>query len=296
MGHRYYTIKDKAIEKMDVRLLSISQSKDEKDWQSLFHTHPFTELFYVASGSGVFVLPDREFDISTGDFIIIPPYTEHTERSHAETPLEYYVLGIDGISFQSDREDLSAYLIRNFGSSPYIAELFCYMIYEARNEEYGSDSICHHLLEILILRILRNNKLVAVPSNAMRMTKECARIKEYLDTNYSEHITLNTLTELTHMNKYYLVHSFTKYTGLSPIQYLNERRLKTACMLLRETDFSVSEISSSTGFSSQSYFTQSFRKKYGVTPVKYRQLHGDSAKTAPPEQTKSDTDAPKQSS
>lgn len=273
MGHRHYTVGESAVKKLDVRLLSVSQSKDEKDWQSLFHTHQFTELFYVASGNGVFALPDREFEITAGDFIIIPPYTEHTERSCTGTPLEYYVLGIDGIAFQTDSDDLSAYPPKGFGSSPYVSELFRQMVYEAKHAEYGSDAVCHHLLEVLIIRILRNDKLVAVPSNTMRMTKECARIKEYMDNNYSEHITLDTLTELTHLNKYYLAHSFVKYTGLSPIQYLNERRMETACMLLRETDFSISDISSSTGFSSQSYFAQSFRKKYGITPVKYRQLH-----------------------
>lgn len=70
-----------------------------------------------------------------------------------------------------------------------------------------------------------------------------------------------------------MAHSFTKFTGLSPIQYLNRRRLETACQLLRDTDYSVSDISSQTGFSSQSYFTQIFRKHYGITPIKYRQSH-----------------------
>ena len=108
------------------------------------------------------------------------------------------------------------------------------------------------------------------------MTKECAQIKEYLDSNYSEHITLDTLTSLTHMNKYYMVHSFTKYTGLSPIQYLNQTRLKRAQHLLRTTNYSISDIASSTGFSSQSYFTQIFRKNFNMTPVKYRQEHAES--------------------
>ena len=72
-----------------------------------------------------------------------------------------------------------------------------------------------------------------------------------------------------------MAHSFTKFTGMSPIQYLNQRRLETACQLLRDTDYSISDISSQTGFSSQSYFTQIFRKFYGITPVKYRQLHSE---------------------
>ena len=105
------------------------------------------------------------------------------------------------------------------------------------------------------------------------MTKECAQIKDYLDSNYADHITLDTLTELTHMNKYYMAHSFSRYTGQSPIQYLNNRRMEAACTLLTDTDYSISSISSSVGFSSQSYFAQAFRKKYGITPVRYRQLN-----------------------
>lgn len=150
------------------------------------------------------------------------------------------------------------------------------MLYEIRTAQYGSQTICQHLLEILILKIIRSQQLIPVSINSIRMTKECAQIKEYLDSNYSEHITLDTLTSLTHMNKYYMVHSFTKYTGLSPIQYLNQTRLKRAQHLLRTTNYSISDIASSTGFSSQSYFTQIFRKNFNMTPVKYRQEHAES--------------------
>ena len=40
-----------------------------------------------------------------------------------------------------------------------------------------------------------------------------------------------------------------------------------------------SSISSAVGFSSQSYFTQAFRKKYGMTPIKYRQQHADGSRS-----------------
>ena len=118
------------------------------------------------------------------------------------------------------------------------------MLYEVRNSSYGSDKICQNLLEILILRIARHQHVIPVPLTSTYMTKECARIKEYLDIHYSEQITLDTLTELTHMNKYYMAHSFAKYTGQSPIQYLNQRRMEAACTLLTDTDHSISSVSS----------------------------------------------------
>ena len=196
---------------------------------------------------------------------------EHTEQSTRNTPLQYYVIGLEGISFQPESGKGGVQVFCNFDNLSLISDLFAQMLYEVRNQSYGSDKICQNLLEVLILRIIRSQHLIPVAISPTHMTKECAQIKEYLDANYADQITLDTLTELTHMNKYYMAHSFARYTGQSPIQYLNQRRLQAACTLLEDTDHSISSIAESVGFSSQSYFTQAFRKKYGTTPIRYRQ-------------------------
>ena len=273
MSNRHYLINSEDLQNLNARLLSIAFSKDEGDWKSIMHTHHFTELLFVVSGEGSFSFNQEQSPLRRGDLVIIPPYTEHTERSSQNHPLEYYVLGIDGISFLSQKDRECAQVFCNFEHDPSIHELFRQMLYEIRTAQYGSQTICQHLLEILILKIIRSQQLIPVSINSIRMTKECAQIKEYLDSNYAEDITLDTLTGLTHMNKYYMVHSFTKYAGLSPIQYLNQTRLKRAQHLLKNTNYSISDIASSTGFSSQSYFTQIFRKNFNMTPVKYRQEH-----------------------
>ena len=55
MSHRQYAVKTTNLEKLNARLLSVSLSKDEKDWKSVFHTHHFTELFFVVNGEGNFL-------------------------------------------------------------------------------------------------------------------------------------------------------------------------------------------------------------------------------------------------
>ena len=210
MSHRQYAVKTTNLEKLNARLLSVSLSKDEKDWKSVFHTHHFTELFFVVNGEGNFLFRDEKYHIRTGDLVIIPPYMEHTEQSIKNTPLEYYVIGVEGISFQPADEETCVQVFCNFSNKSLISDLFAQMLYEVRNPSYGSDKICQDLLEILILRIVRYQHVIPVPITSTYMTKECARIKEYLDINYSEPITLDTLTELTHMNKYYMAHSFAK--------------------------------------------------------------------------------------
>ena len=58
----------------------------------------------------------------------------------------------------------------------------------------------------------------------------------------------------------------------TPQQYLIEYKLKKACDLLRKSSYSVSEISSLSGFSSQSYFSKIFKKNINMTPLEYRDL------------------------
>ena len=95
-------------------------------------------------------------------------------------------------------------------------------------------------------------------------------IRRYLDSHYSENITLDQLASFSHLNKYHLSHEFTRYYGISPISYLNCRRIEVCKELLENTDYEISDIAHMAGFSSQSYLAQSFRKSCGVTAGDYR--------------------------
>lgn len=152
MSNRHYLINSEDLQNLNARLLSIAFSKDEGDWKSIMHTHHFTELLFVVSGEGSFSFNQEQSPLRRGDLVIIPPYTEHTERSSQNHPLEYYVLGIDGISFLSQKDRECAQVFCNFEHDPSIHELFRQMLYEIRTAQYGSQTICQHLLEILILK------------------------------------------------------------------------------------------------------------------------------------------------
>lgn len=117
---------------------------------------------------------------------------------------------------------------------------------------------------------MRRQSIVAVPYTTSKISREFGLIKRYLDSNYADAITLEQLASLAHMSKYYLVHAFTKCTGVSPICYLNKKRLEISKELLSGTNYSIAQIASSVGFSSQSYFAQVFKKDIGISPAEYR--------------------------
>ena len=281
MGNIRYCIEDRKPSGFDgARLLYVSTSKYEGDWQSILHSHPFSELFYVVHGSGTFVTEDMEFPVCENDMVIINPHVQHTEKSLPGAPLNYIVLGIEGLSFSFGRlataragvssQPTPDTVYKHNMSKTNVYSYLNIMLEEITEQKEDYEAVCQNLLEVLLICILRSGSLSVVPDNSRLLNRECTQIKNYLDANYSEDITLDTLAALTHMNKYYLAHTFTKYMGLSPINYLLQKRIQEGKSLLESTSYSIAQISDLLGFSSQSYFSQAFRKATGMTPMQYR--------------------------
>lgn len=68
------------------------------------------------------------------------------------------------------------------------------------------------------------------------------------------------------------MHAFKKHFGVSPINYQLELRIEEAKMLLQNTNHRIMDIANIVGFSSQSYFTQAFRRSTHLSPNAYRKL------------------------
>ena len=255
----------------DVTLLNASSSRYEGDCPSIPHSHAFTELFYVRDGRGEFLLEDKIYPISKDDLIIVNPHINHTEISKGTPPLSYFTVGVEGVCFSFN--DQKEYRIFNCRKKE--ADLLFYfnsLFQELDNQSEGYEKICNYLLHILILQLQRITDSPFELITAQHPSKECAYIKRYLDSNYSENITLDHLSALSHLNKYYLSHEFTKYYGISPMNYLSRKRIDVCKELLENTDYGISDIAHLVGFSSQSYLSQSFRKSCGMTAGTYRKL------------------------
>ncbi len=254
------------------QLMYISHSKYGSDWKSLKHFHPFTEIFFVLNGRGKFTVENKTFPIKENDLIVVSPNVYHYENSQEDEPLEYVVLGVKNLLFQID-EINPHFIYQNFNKdSGDIRYYFSHLLVESKNKEIGYDTVCQKLLELLLLKIIRKlNIQLHSHQSSLPIRREIKMICQYIDQNYANNITLESLAQYMKMNKYYMSHEFKKYMHISPIQYLIERRIKECQSLLRTSSLSISEISEAVGFSSQSYFAQIFKKTLGLTPLQYRQ-------------------------
>ena len=137
----------------------------------------------------------------------------------------------------------------------------------------GSEIILKKLLECVMVHILRNNELSIKDSSIQVKHNEIEIIQQYIRDNFSKKLTLDDLSELVNINKYYLIRLFKQQTGLSPIDYLIHVRLAEAEKLLAHSNVTVSKISDMVGFHSPSHFSKTFKESNHCTPSTYRKRY-----------------------
>ncbi|MEM9822913.1 MAG: AraC family transcriptional regulator [Bacteroidota bacterium] len=101
--------------------------------------------------------------------------------------------------------------------------------------------------------------------------------KKYIDTHFAQAINLDLLAKVQFTSKYHLIRVFKKYYGLTPRQYLINKRIEKAKNILG-TGKTVSETCYEVGFESVGSFSNLFKAKTGIAPSIYRKATFDKSK------------------
>lgn len=253
------------------KLLNVASSRYGGDWHSVPHTHNHMELFFIVGGKGQFLINDQLHPVDANNLVIINPNILHTEVSLNAQPLEYIVLGVEGVELAANNTSDVPFNILDRHESVEISGCLRNILREMEQKNTGYEDVCQAYMEILIIRLMRTTTL-AVPSEpqAISTNRQCAAVRRFIDLHFKEPLTLEQLAEEGHMNKYYLSHAFKREYGISPINYMISRRIEESKYLLAETDLSMSQIAQLLGFSSLSYFSQVFRRSQEISPKEYR--------------------------
>ena len=252
--------------------------------QSL-HTHDFIELVYIKSGHGIQIIDDCEFPVKKGDLVFINYGKTHSFRG--EDGFTFYNILLtpwfisDELINSENAIDLLSLncfeSFSNFNDEPKITFspneiLFIENMIEEMKKEYaekprGYEQSLKSYLTILLIHIFRKMDKGNILSKGKRIPSE---ILEYLDNNYNEKITVNTLAERCFYNPSYFSRIFSETYGMSITDYILEKRFEKACHLLSATDMTVEKIAAESGFRDSGAIFKYFKKKLGITPSEYR--------------------------
>lgn len=95
-----------------------------------------------------------------------------------------------------------------------------------------------------------------------------------IDYNFNTDITVEKIANSLHLTPSHLTRSFRAKTGLSPKQYILNKRIEYAKELLTSSNATIFEIANSVGFSDQLYFSRIFKIKENISPSEYRKSFG----------------------
>ena len=254
------------------KLLNVASARYGGDWHCVPHTHNHMELFFIVGGKGQFLIEDQLHPVSINQLVIINPNVLHTEVSLNAQPLEYIVLGIEGVQLANNNDSDGQFNILDYYESVEISGCLRNILREMEQKNPGYEDVCQAYMEILIIRLMRTTTLsVPTEPQAISANRQCAAVRRYIDLHFKEALTLEQLAEEGHMNKFYLSHAFKREYGISPINYMISKRIEESKYLLAETDLSMSQIAQLLGFSSLSYFSQVFHRTQSISPKEYRQ-------------------------
>lgn len=123
-----------------------------------------------------------------------------------------------------------------------------------------------NIAEILVKHILFENMLKPNFDDSIQPALN------YINENLASDLTIQTISHNTNISKSALYRRFQSCFNCTVGEYINTKRIEKAAGLLKSADFSIEEVSALTGFSSGSYFSKMFKKKMGVSPLKFKNL------------------------
>ena len=236
-------------------------------------------FFRVRSGSGILGYGGQEYPLSARDCVFIhckEPYFHRTGNDlwslewvhfYGETMLPIYAKYLErgGKPVIHPEEDTAP------------EQIWAQLRAIAHSSDYIRDIRINEVLSSLLSFLMSYSwdpRLSGEDSTAEKklrpVTRQVSALKEYLDNHYSEKITLEGLSEIFFVNKYTLSREFKELYGTSIINYLLLVRITHAKQMLRFTNLSVDEIGASCGITPLYYFSRTFKKIEGISPLEYR--------------------------
>ena len=128
------------------------------------------------------------------------------------------------------------------------------------------------LLIEMIEALATQTEMFGTVSRNSEEPKAVALIKEYLTDNYRQNVSIDELTQLTGLNRAYLIRLFRRTVGIPPYAWLLQVRIERAKKLLARGD-SIVDAALETGFADQSHLTRYFRNMLGITPGQFVKGH-----------------------
>lgn len=258
---------------------------------NIWNVHDEVVIALVRTGSITLETTTNSYSLNQGDMYFISPNQKYRISENRNAVVDVVLLNLSNPASVT-QEYIPQSLIRGLTTgnctrfakiSPedaFYTEMLDALrtITKAENEKFDFFQLLVHGKMYEIFYILFANKYVEILDVETQGKKYRAlrRITEYINENFCDAISLDTIAQTTGLSRYYVSHLFKELMNTTFVNYVNELRLTRAAMLLTTTDTPIIEIAGMSGFNNISNFNRAFKMYYDTTPSKYRKTERQS--------------------
>lgn len=244
--------------------------------------HPEIEIKFFYEGDSIQTIGSKTIVARAGDITIANPYEVH---ANIQTDLhggKYYLIMIDLDFFKNTGlidVDLRSLLIadgaafnNHIKNNKRLNQILLRVIEEAAEQKQYYQSIIRNLMAEFFSLLLRDELYKGDPRQlTTKEIKKASLIAPAITkifNDYNKNITIDELSELCHLSKFYFCRIFKEVTGQTPVNYIGHHRIHIAKAMLKDESKSIQEVATLCGYNDISYFYRCYKKITGKSPRK----------------------------
>ncbi len=245
-------------------------------WKDIVNFWKQHRFYYIKSGTAQIILKSASLNLTAGNLYYIPKNSVVTAINHEY--LEHYFIHFETTDLGNT---LLSSLLPVGGATPFIWVCAPGVVFDVGNifekiisvvngngSGISSELYLNGMMQIILSRFLRSNDVEEKfrNKNILRFFD----IIQYIEDHIEEQITVRELANLANLNDVYFSNCFSKVIGIPPLQYIIDKKLQHAMLLMQDGRLSIKEIAYRLNFSDESYFSRLFKKKTGIPPSEFR--------------------------
>lgn len=239
------------------------------------------EIGYTVSGDRITITPTETYSFHPGNIAMTPIYTYYRTVPGSILPCENYLIKFTQEFIRPFITTVGQYTFdkmyeqRICSFTPQvqriIRQMFADMVIEYNKNTPYRDLILQGMLFRLFTTIMENQlPNQNIEYHPTTLNKAIVDAISYIETHYSDKLTLEQVANAVHLSPTYFSRIFTSQLGISYSEYVTNVRIRHAKVLLAQTHMSIMDIAMETGFCNGDYLSLQFKKHTGMTPKDFR--------------------------
>lgn len=226
---------------------------------------------YVVSGKGTVTENDVTFQVKAGDVFILHAGQYHDYYSDPDDPWSKIWVQTSGPAV---KEILRAYGLANVNHIPdFNLSEDIFRIHHIINSDTDVETIDRDGPRLFLELVQKIHDELRLREQQERKPDPAKIIRKRIDELPNGYITLEQLSKEFHFSKQYIIRIFKQRYGITPHDYIINRRIAIAQSLLKKTDLSVKNIAEQLRFCDVSYFSDFFRRNVNMSPLEFRKKY-----------------------